>query len=258
VKIASLAVRTEVMFAAMDGEVIPRERYVVVRTPSNPTFYWGNFLVLRDTPTVDGIADWLACFERELPGAGHRLFVTDDPHAETFDVTPFQTLGFIPDETSLLRFSGASPVSSEWGCAPLRSHMWEEALALLDRSMTPKNALEDRYRAFLRIQMGRYRRLVERGLGQWFGVVAEDRLVGTCGIFEHEGLCRFQTVAVDEAWRRKGIATSMVSAVARYASERWPNEPILIGAGSDSDAERIYMRAGFERAERIVGLLRRA
>ena len=256
----SLALRTEIMFAALDGEVVDRGEYVVARTPSNPTFFWGNFLTFPAAPSVADCAPggpWMRAFEREFPDARHRLVAWDDPHAGGFDAKPYAPHGFTPDETSLLRFAGAEPRATAWEPRLLHDDEWDAAFALLDRAMTPVNDGAEGYKRFLRVQVERYRRFVARGLGAWFGVFEHDALVGTCGLFSHDGLCRFQTVAVDEPHRRRGVCSALVDHVVRYARHRWPSQPILIGAAPASDAERIYLRAGFERVEHTVALLGR-
>ncbi len=44
-QIRSLAYQTDLFFPRFDGEVVDRGDYTVIRTPSNPTFHWGNFLL---------------------------------------------------------------------------------------------------------------------------------------------------------------------------------------------------------------------
>jgi hypothetical protein len=43
--VKSLGYRTDLIFPTFDGEIIDRGDYLVIRTPKNPTFYWGNFLL---------------------------------------------------------------------------------------------------------------------------------------------------------------------------------------------------------------------
>lgn len=41
----SLGYHTDLMFPRFDGLVVDCGDYLAVRTPSNPRFYWGNFLL---------------------------------------------------------------------------------------------------------------------------------------------------------------------------------------------------------------------
>ena len=42
--------RTDLIFARFDGELIERPDCLVVRTPANPSFWWGNFLLFDHAP----------------------------------------------------------------------------------------------------------------------------------------------------------------------------------------------------------------
>jgi GNAT superfamily N-acetyltransferase len=260
--VRSLALRTEIMFAELDGDVLDRGDHVVVRTPSNPTFFWGNFLVLPVAPTVAALevdGELMRLFEEQFPSTRHRLFAWDDIAAGGFDPTPFAGVGFRSDnETSLLRLEDIDALRSPRQSMTIRATRqdeWPSVFALLDRCMTPmeRAAL---YREFLRLQVARYARFVEAGHGDWFGVFDDDTLVGTCGVFSRAGLTRYQVVCVDEAWRGRGVAMALVAHVASFALQRW-NVPVLIGAAPGSQAERIYSRLGFAPIERTTALLKR-
>jgi hypothetical protein len=41
----SLGYRTDLIFASFDGEITDRGDYLAIRSPTNPDFYWGNFLL---------------------------------------------------------------------------------------------------------------------------------------------------------------------------------------------------------------------
>ena len=53
--IRSLGFRTDLRLLEMTGSVIEdRGTHLVVRTPDNPTYFWGNFLLLRQLPFPGG------------------------------------------------------------------------------------------------------------------------------------------------------------------------------------------------------------
>jgi GNAT superfamily N-acetyltransferase len=260
--VRSLALRTEIMFAEIDGEVVDHGTYTVVRTPTNPTFFWGNFLALGAAPTVSALeqgGEVMRLFEAEFPAARHRLVAWDDIHAGSFDAAPFERIGFTQDnETSLLRLDHVGALrapSQAWTIRATRPDEWPVVFALLDRCMTPVEHAA-RYREFLRLQVERYARFVNDGHGSWFGVFEGDNLIGTCGVFSRAELTRYQVVSVDEPWRGRGVASALVAAVARFALEKW-NVPALMGAAPGSQAERIYARVGFAPIERTTALLKR-
>jgi hypothetical protein len=61
---------------------------IVLRTPSNPTYYWGNCLLLPQAPRDADVAHWLRRFHDEIagvqPGSAHVAIGVDAaalPHA---------------------------------------------------------------------------------------------------------------------------------------------------------------------------------
>jgi GNAT superfamily N-acetyltransferase len=253
----SLGVRTEIMFAE---EVIERDSYLVARTPSNPTFFWGNLLVFPEPPRAEDLAphgSWMLAFERELPSCNHRSFVWDRVDAEGLDRAEWERLGLLVDETILFEARASSPPLPPLAAVrPIRSE-WPDVFALLDRCFTPAGDRGEGYREFLRILVARYKKLVAEGLGQWFGLFRDGELRATCGVFQRDTLARFQLVAVDAEHRRQGLGAALVAEVARFARAEWPEASVLIGASPGGDAERIYRRLGFEPIEHIVGLIRK-
>ena len=64
--IQSLGYRTDLVYPRFDGEVIDRGDYVVIRTPSNPTFPWGNFLLFAQPPVAGDLDQWRRLFAEEI------------------------------------------------------------------------------------------------------------------------------------------------------------------------------------------------
>ena len=84
---SSLGYRTDLFVRAFDGVVEDRGRHIVVRTPSNPGFWWGNLLLYPDAPdAADARAaerghegSWLDDHARELPDIKAKLLAWDRP-----------------------------------------------------------------------------------------------------------------------------------------------------------------------------------
>ena len=60
--IRSLAYQTDLFFPRFDAEVVDRGDYLVIRTPSNPTFHWGNFLLFAQPPGAGDLNRWRRLF----------------------------------------------------------------------------------------------------------------------------------------------------------------------------------------------------
>ena len=95
VEVLSLAWRTDLALLAQSGsEVEHHPAYVVVRTPQNPTFRWGNFVLLRRTPLLRDLPGLAARVETLLPGLGHHAVGIDDPSAGREDVDRLRQPGW--------------------------------------------------------------------------------------------------------------------------------------------------------------------
>jgi len=247
-KIQSLGMATEAMFAAFDGAVIDRGDYVVVSTPKNPTFFWGNHLIFPEAPRPSDLEPWTKIFERELPNCAHRAFMCDRTDGEGFDYEPLRAHGFIPDPSCIMRLD-ADPKGPSAEIVSLDKPPFD----LLDACFT--NGREG-YRRFLAIQIDRYAAMIALGLGRWFAVMHEGSPIATCGIFSHPLPCwRFQLVAVHPDHRRRGHAASLVAAVCLRA-RRIRTAPIILGCVPETAAQRIYARLGFAPIEHTIAIVR--
>src|SRR5262245_63694044 len=78
----SLVRATDLDVLAPDRVIERRDGFLLVRSPSNPTFYWGNLLLFDRAPEPgDGLC-WEALFEEEFadePRVRHRTFAWDRP-----------------------------------------------------------------------------------------------------------------------------------------------------------------------------------
>jgi ribosomal protein S18 acetylase RimI-like enzyme len=110
------------------------------------------------------------------------------------------------------------------------------------------------YRLFRQRQMNRYRAMAQAGLGAWFGAFLGNQLVADLGIFHTNQLGRYQSVQTHPNYRRQGIARYLVSESGRYAFHHFGIETLVIVAEAGSQAQRLYQAAGFEMAERQIGI----
>lgn len=62
----SLGYRTDLFFPHFDSLILDRGDYLVVQTPTTPSFYWGNFLLFGSPPVPGDLGRWRQCFAEEL------------------------------------------------------------------------------------------------------------------------------------------------------------------------------------------------
>ncbi|MGQ5523239.1 GNAT family N-acetyltransferase [Chitinimonas sp. PSY-7] len=245
----SLVQATEHIFHRANGEVVDCGGYVRILTPSNPTFYWGNYLLFAKPPQTGDLPHWEACFAAEVearqPESSHRTFSWLGPKGE---VAQFLAAGYEIAEATAL--SCQTPVlphhySKALEVRPIVSETeWEDAVALQVMCRDPAHEEAD-YRHFKRAQFANYRRMVDAGLGHRFGAWRNGALLAELGIFANEnGLARYQNVCTHPAWRRQGIAARLV-----YESGRWALAELgahtLVIVADESGPQRLYRSLGF-------------
>ncbi|HEV3052878.1 MAG TPA: hypothetical protein VGX50_21405, partial [Longimicrobium sp.] len=111
-QIRSLGYRTDLIFPRFSGQIADAGDCLVIRTPSNPGYYWGNFLLFSDPPGEDSLAVWKRRFQEEIASrqpAAHLTFGWDSPRGERGQVEPFLAAGFILNENVVLTAERVSP-----------------------------------------------------------------------------------------------------------------------------------------------------
>jgi len=226
----------------------------VVRTPGNPLFHWGNFLLLSRAPTSAAETEhWLTTFAQEFPEARHQAFGVDPRPGRP--VAPTELAGFtaaglavsaddvlVADEVDAPARVGPAEVR------PLRDDDdWQQrldlVLALWADEMGPS------YEPFARRATAAARALTETGAGRWYGAFVGGRLVANLGVFRTlDGLARYQSVATLTDYRRRGLAGMLLHAAGRYAKAQLGCRSLVIVAEAESAAGRIYRRQGFRPA----------
>ncbi|HST57446.1 MAG TPA: GNAT family N-acetyltransferase [Longimicrobium sp.] len=259
-EIRSLGYRTDLIFPRFEGIVADRGDCTVVRTPSNPGFYWGNFLLFAHPPDADSLPVWKRRFREEIASvqpAPHLAFGWDSPGGEAGAVEPFLAEGFILSENAVLTADTVLPPrrrNADVEIRPLATDgEWAQALenhVVLRGGEFP----EAEYRPFKAQQLARYRRMTDAGLGTWFGAFADGRLVADLGVFTDGTLARFQQVGTHPDFRNRGICGTLVYESARYAQARLGVERFVMTADEHYHAGRIYESLGFRRTERQLGL----
>ena len=244
----SLGFRTDLMLRRMAGsDIEERTGYLVVRTPTNPGFWWGNFVLFADPPTK---TDGLAVFAAEFPEAAHVAVGVDSTDGILGDV--LLDLGLTAEVNSVLTAQHLRAPSPGLAVRALSSDDdWTQAielrLACYYETPTPDE------RQFTELQVVEQRRLCEDGHGTWFGAFIHGRMRSGAGLFRDDDLARFQSVETHPDFRRQGLA----SAVLGHAARREPSaRTLVIVADPDDHAIQLYHALGFAQAEYQIQLYR--
>ena len=258
----SLGYKTDLFFARWGGEVQDRGNYTVIRTPSNPTYYCGNFLLFERPPEDGDFESWMRLFAEEIgtpPTTEHVMFGWDTPGGEAGYAQPFLDAGFALDLCVVLTTEAVHrPLKyhEEVSVRPLKEDReWEGALQNQIACREPGHALEG-YVTFKARQMARYRELAQSGKGEWFGAFLDGNVVADLGVFVEDGVGRYQAVGTHPDYRRRGICGALVHQAGRYAFERLGAKTLVMVADEAYHAARIYETVGFRPTERQASLCR--
>ena len=259
-EVHSIGYRTDLILPRFDGQIIDRGNYLVILTPTNPTFYWGNFILFPDPPGEADLEKWKAIFAAEISArqkAGHFAFGWDTVRGEMGCVQPFLDEGFNLNQSVVLtaRQVAAPPkFNHEITIRPLNEDWeWEQATQNQIACRDPEHSLEG-YRVFKNDQMRRYRRMSAAGLGQWFGAFLGNSLVADLGVYAEGRIGRFQYVGTHPDFRRRGICGTLVYHASRHAFTEMKLETLVMVADENYHAARIYESVGFQPVEHQVGL----
>jgi ribosomal protein S18 acetylase RimI-like enzyme len=261
----ALGPRSEAWFV---DETVPLDvvaglgRAVALRTPSDPSFRWGNLLVLAEPIAAGTRPFWEARFDQafaDLPEVRHRTFAWT---GEDGALAELEAAGYDVDRNTV-RLAGPNEVvppgdgPAGFELAPVTSDAdWQAVLTLhLEDSHGEDPGA---YRLHRERRNALYRRIAAGDVpglrGGWYLARLDGEPAGSMGVFVRGDLARFQFVHVAARHRRRGVATAMVRRVARDAFEFWGARQAAIMVDEGTPAEGIYARAGFGRiAERYVG-----
>src|SRR5688572_8529618 len=96
--IRSLGFRTDLRLLELTGSQIEdRGTHLVVRTPDNPSYFWGNFLLLKQRPFPGGEREVIAAFQTEFPEAEHVSIGIDGTEDQTAELQAFVDAGMEVD-----------------------------------------------------------------------------------------------------------------------------------------------------------------
>jgi ribosomal protein S18 acetylase RimI-like enzyme len=248
---SSLAYATDLALRAAEGAVVERSLgATIVRMTGNPTFRWGNFLLVPEAGTPEArLREHAAAF----PGAGFTTVGVDDAHA-TLDDGAWRSAGFEIERLAVLTADRAVAAVG----AGVRRLASDDDWAAEERiALELEDAPDDAHVLFTRRRTAERRRAAQRGSTIWLGVEVDGGIVATAGIADAGGgVARFQDVQTAETHRRRGHASALVAAGVRTAADEFGSRRFVLVAERGGPAIGLYRRLGFREVETQLQLSR--
>jgi ribosomal protein S18 acetylase RimI-like enzyme len=254
-KITSLGYKTNFIFAKFSGSIIDQGDYTLIKTPKNPGYYWGNFIVFDKAPVSGDYKKWKNLFDKEFSyykEPHHYAFTWDTEAAKPEDINEFIDNNFDLDTEVVLTTSRLNPpphVNEKLELRKIKTdEQWQQIIDLQVASADPKYMNED-FEKFKQEQMSEYRSMSEAGHGFWFGGYIDDLLVGDMGLFYEGDIGRYQSVGTHPEHRRKGVCGTMVYKVGQLMQADFNLRNLVMVADENYHAARIYESVGFKKTE---------
>jgi len=262
VRITSLGYRTDLALLELGGSVFEqRPDCLVVRTPHNPTFWWGNFVLFPQPPDSGDVDRCVGVFEHEFPDAHHLALGFDGPGGSLDDLAEFTGAGLNAEVSSVMTAHDVHEPPHPNRSAEYRMLDSDDDWAqLVELNVVNRDDDQDEagHRVFATAKAATSRQLVADGHGAWFGAFVDGNLLSTMGLFRaSSGLARFQAVETHPDARGRGLAGTLVHHVSRYGFDSLGARTLVMVADPAYLAIRIYRSVGFETTEHQLQVDRR-
>jgi ribosomal protein S18 acetylase RimI-like enzyme len=254
VNVTSLGNRTDLALLQLGGtQVEDRGDHLVVRSPHNPTFWWGNFLLLAQVPPAADADQWLERFAAEFPQAQHAALAFDGVDGKVEDLAAFAERGMHCEVSTVMTASVVHEPPRPNRQATYRTLTsdddWAQSVELRV-ACNDEDEQDAGHLEFTRLRAETNRGLTEAGHGAWFGAFVDGRLLSQMGLVAASpGLGRFQSVETHPEARGRGLAGTLVHHVSRFGFGKLGATTLVMVADPDYSAIRLYRSVGFEDTE---------
>jgi ribosomal protein S18 acetylase RimI-like enzyme len=252
----NLGLSTDLLLHAETGIVEQRNDYIVVRTPDAPDYFFGNMLVLQQRPSeidLEHLEQDFALLIGTPPLIAHRAFTWPESASGVVNAEAFSQNGY---STTICRVLVAHPQEIR----PVATNRfvevrkfgvqqdWDDWSRMQLADMPNPTDIASQH--FIADQQTAHKRLIDRGLGNWWGAFIDGEQVGSLGLFFLDGIGRFRSVITSEHHRNRNICKTLMSEVAKLNSGR--SDRLVIVADETYHAAGLYEAMGFRQQGRVA------
>jgi len=251
-QITNLGCRTDLMLLQLGGsELTDRGEYVVVRTPANPTFWWGNFLLFRTAFGPGSVEVRLEMFRSEFPDAQHVALGVDTTDGVIGAADELKAAGFESEGSTVMSATEVqAPTRPNTDATIRRLTSDDDWTQLFELGLLTTDSTFPGHAEFAARRNDENRRLTLDGHGAWFGAFDGDRLRSALGLVsDGSGVARFQHVQTHPDARNQGLASTLVHHASTYGFAELGARTLVMVADPEYLAIRIYRALGFSDNE---------
>lgn len=238
---------TDLAVLELTGSTVQdRGDHLVVRTPDNPGFHWGNCLFVTDEGAVDDARRWVGTFHEAFPDAGWVAIglvrMPDDREAWTSLNVALE----LDDVLTTRSQPAQTPLPAGYVVRRIEGDDWEQVVAnALDENARTGEYEPESHERFVRARTRARTALSERDAAAFFGAFADGRLAAELGIVRCGTTARYQDVGTEADHRRRGLASHLLGVAARWAADRGCVRWVIVTEATNA-AGRVYRRVGFQ------------
>lgn len=238
--------KTDLDILALSGsEIETFDDHLVVRTPTNPEYHWGNCLLVLDPSSVNESDKWVTKCKSVFPNNGWiAIGLTQMPT----NAAGWEKQGVELEQLDVLTTSSlpkAQPLPDRYTSTHFEKQDWETLTRREISDLLAEGGYEPAATEAFAIESNASRqRLCAEEKAAWFGAFFEGELVASLGVVKCGTTARYQSVETDEAHRRKGLASHLLGLAASWSQERGCDSWVIVTEETNA-AGRVYRRAGF-------------
>lgn len=220
--------------------------HLVVRTPANPDFHWGNFILVTDAARTGQADHWLQVFADAHPSADWAAIGLITPPADDSAWTGHGLDVEVDEALSTEVCPAGTPLTPGYQARRLTGSDWERLVDVELRDNQASGAYDPEiHERFVRAQVRTLAHASQRDALAYFGAFQGAELVASLGIVVCGRQARYQAVGTDSAHRRRGLAGHLLGVAAQWAADQGCDQWVIVTEATNP-AGRLYRSVGFE------------
>lgn len=249
----SLALKTNLIIHQFESEITQDNGYTIIKTPSRPNYFWGNYLITENKiKTQDNLDQIIKVYRSHFPNNKRYITIAfDNTYGDIGIESIIKDNGFKIYQNKVLSANEVNQPKYFNDQLNINKIDIENEINQLIEVHTDENWYLPKHeeKPFLISKFKALLPLHNKGLGERFGVYINNKLVADLGIYRDGDTVRFNDVATHSNYRNQGLCSNLVYHASKYALENWGAKVLVMEADENYHAARIYESVGFKQTE---------